>query len=207
LLVDPPLYLITDDDLEARRVVAVVEAACAAGCRFVQLRRRGATGRDLWTMAELLREKTRAAGALLAVNDRGDVALACEANALHLPAAGLSPERARAVVGDAMIVGRSVHSIDEVRALANGPLDYLQFGPIYETASKRRYGPPQGLDGLARVVAAAGPRPIVAVGGIDADRAGEVLVAGARGIAVIGAVMRASDPYAATAALIEALGA
>jgi thiamine-phosphate pyrophosphorylase len=207
LLVDPPLYLITDDRQDAERVVAVVEAACAAGCRFVQLRRPGSSARELWLLAKTLRETTRAAGAMLAVNDRADVALDCDADALHLPAAGLTPERARSLVGSTMRLGRSVHSIDEVRALANAPVDYLQFGPIYETPSKRPFGPPQGIDALARVVAAAGKRPVVAVGGIDVERVPAILSAGARGVAVIGAVVRARDAYAATAALIERLGA
>jgi thiamine-phosphate pyrophosphorylase len=101
-------------------------------------------------------------------------------------------------------VGLSVHSVDEIHA--NAPyVDYFHFGPVFATASKAAYGPPQGLKKLADAVAASAAvqRPLIAVGGIDPVNAQAVIDSGAAGIAVIGAVMRASDPRAAAATLLE----
>lgn len=188
LLPDPPLCLITDESVSGDRLAGLVEGACRAGCRWVQLRLRAATGAHLSWLARRLRLITRACSATLIVHDRADVALACDADGLHLPAAGMTPAAARRLIGSNRLLGRSVHGIEEIRRLKDEPIDYFQFGPVYDTPSKRRYGAPQGISRLADAVAAAGGIPVVAVGGIDSSRVGETLAAGAAGVAVIRAL-------------------
>lgn len=206
----PFLCLVTDDELSADRIVAVVEAACAAGRIVVQLRARNRGGRELFELAQRLRRATAANDSLLVVNDRLDVALAVGADGVHLPASGIPARVARALLdrragsADRLRIGLSVHSVDEIRANAD-PVDYFQFGPVFATPSKLAYGPPQGVAALAEAISAAtdAQRPLVSVGGIDATNACTPIGAGAAGVAVIRAVMRASDPGAATRALLE----
>jgi thiamine-phosphate pyrophosphorylase len=206
----PFLCLVTDDELSAHRIVAVVEAACAAGRIVVQLRRRNCGGRELFELAQRLRRASAANDSLLVVNDRLDVALAVGADGVHLPASGIPARVARALLdrragsADRLRIGLSVHSVDEIRANADD-VDYFQFGPVFATPSKLTYGPPQGMAALAEAVGAATEalRPLVAVGGIDATNACTPIGAGAAGVAVIRAVMHASDPGAATRELLE----
>jgi thiamine-phosphate pyrophosphorylase len=206
----PFLCLVTDDELSADRIVAVVESACAAGRIVVQLRARNRGGRELFVLAQRLRRASAANDSLLVVNDRLDIALAVGADGVHLPASGIPARVARALLdrragsADRLRIGLSVHSVDEIRANAE-LVDYFQFGPVFATPSKLAYGSPQGVAALAEAVGAAtdAQRPLVAVGGIDATNALTPIGAGAAGVAVIRAVMRASDPGAATRALLE----
>ena len=205
MLLGTRLVLITDPRLPAGRVVEIVEAACSAGCRAIQLRRPHDEGGPVYELASRLREITARSSARLIVNDRVDVALAVGADGAHLPTAGLDPIAARALLGTDKLLGVSLHSTGEIEALRKAPVDYVQFGPVYATPSKAEYGAPQGLDGLKAAVGAAGSRPLVAVGGIDANRATDVVRAGASAVAVIGAVVGANDPAAATCELLAAL--
>jgi thiamine-phosphate pyrophosphorylase len=208
----PFLCVVTDDELSADRIVAVVESACAAGRIVVQLRARNRGGRELFELAQRLRRASAANDSLLVVNDRLDIALAVGADGVHLPASGISAGVARALLdrragsADRLRIGLSVHSVDEIRTNAD-PVDCFQFGPVFATPSKLAYGPPQGAAALAKAAGAAtdAQRPLVAVGGIDATNALTPIGAGAAGVAVIRAVMRASDPGAATRALLEAI--
>jgi thiamine-phosphate pyrophosphorylase len=207
------LTVISDDTLPADRVVAIFEVVVRAVPVTVQLRARGWSGLEFHRAAERLREITRLAGSRLVVHDRVDVAIAIRADGVHLPADGIDPRRARALLDardrSTTSLGLSVHSTNEIRA-HGGETDNLQFGPVFETASKRAFGRPQGLDGLRRAVDAAralgarSPR-VIAVGGIEPRNAGAALGAGTDGIAVIGAVMRASDPAAAARDLVATL--
>jgi thiamine-phosphate pyrophosphorylase len=207
------LTIISDDTLPPDRVIAIFEAVASAVPVTVQLRARRWNGLEFHRAAERLREVTRLTGSRLVVHDRVDVAIAVRADGVHLPADGIDPRRVRALLDarnrPSTTLGLSVHSTDEIRALG-GEVDCVQFGPIFETASKRAFGPPQGLDGLHRAVEAAralvvrSPQ-VVAVGGIVSRLAHAVLGEGADGIAVIGAVMRATDPAAAARELVAAL--
>jgi len=197
-LADPFLCIITDEGLDAAAITRIVDLACVATPTVVQLRARTLCGGPMLRLAERLRAATRAHGCDLVVHDRVDVALAADADGVHLPGTGMASARARALVGHERRLGRSVHSIEEIdREKAIGAVDYLQFGPVFETPSKAAYGPPQGLARLDQAVRRAAPLPVVAVGGIAAGNAARVLGAGARGLAVISAVMRAADPRAA----------
>ena len=197
----------TDETLAPDALDAVVRSACDAGPVVVQLRAKGMGGAAFLRAARRLLVITRPSGSLLSVNDRIDVALAAGADAVHLPAAGMSSERARRLAGGGVLLGRSVHSLDEIdRERESGTVDYVQFGPVFATPSKAAFGPAQGPDQLARAVERARPLAVVAVGGIDATNAEGVMRTGVAGVSVIRAVMRAEDPAAATRTLIRVLG-
>jgi thiamine-phosphate pyrophosphorylase len=212
LLARPFLCVITDDDLSDDLIVATVTSACASAPLVIQLRARNRSGRDLFNLAKRLRDATTAHESLLIVNDRLDIALAVRADGVHLPAAGIPPGIVRELVdrharrGDRLLIGRSVHSVDEIRA-NSAFVDYFQFGPVFATPSKARYGPPQGVSALAGAVAASNDaeRALIGVGGIDATNAGKVVAAGAAGVATIRAVMHASDAGAAALTLLDAI--
>jgi thiamine-phosphate pyrophosphorylase len=151
-----------------------------------------------------LRGPTRRHGARLVINDRADVALAAEADGVQRAHDSL-PVAALRGIGRHLLIGASVHSVDEARAAAEEGADFLVFGPVYDTPSKRAYGPPQGLDALRRVAGEV-TRPVLAIGGITAARVREVLGAGAAGVAVISAILAADRPGDATRAFLDALG-
>jgi len=183
----------------------VVEACLAAGLRGVQLREKDLPVRDLLDLASTLRESTRRHAARLIVNDRADVALAAEADGVQRTHESLPVAALRAVGGARFLIGASVHSLADARVAAEEGADFLVFGPVYDTPSKRAYGPPQGLEALRRVVAEV-TRPVLAIGGITPARAREVLAAGAAGVGVISAILAAERPGDATRAFLDALG-
>jgi thiamine-phosphate pyrophosphorylase len=206
------LTLITDDALTPERTLEAVEKACHAVPLTVQLRAREWSGRAFHAAAERLREATRRAGCRFVVHDRIDVAAAVAADGVHLPSTGIAPRRARELMdarfGVRAELGVSVHSESEIAALA-GVADYVHFGPVFATASKERFGPPQGMASLsnaaARVRVLGSTMRLIGVGGITAANARLVIDGGADGIAVMGAVMRAADPASAARAIADAL--
>ena len=144
---------------------------------------------------------------LFVVNDRFDLALALEADAVHVGQTDLAPERVRAVAGAKLAIGRSTHDDAELERALREPADYVAFGPVFGTTSKETGHAARGLERLAAAAARVAPRPLVAIGGIDADNIGQVLAAGARGAAVLSAVAGAADPAAAARRLVRALEA
>jgi thiamine-phosphate pyrophosphorylase len=186
-------------------LTAVVEACLEAGLRAVQLREKDLAPRELFSLATSLREPTRRHRARLLVNDRADVALAAEADGVQRAHDSLPVAVLREVGGPRFLIGASVHSVAEAKAAAHEGADFLVFGPVYDTPSKRGYGPPQGLDALGRVAGEV-PSPVLAIGGITAGRVREVLAAGAAGVAVISAILAAERPADATRAFLDALG-
>jgi thiamine-phosphate pyrophosphorylase len=199
------LYLITDRAAAPRPPADVVEECLAAGLRAVQLREKDLETRDLLALADTLREATQRHGARLIVNDRADVALAAGADGVQRTHASLPVSALRGIAPAGFLVGASVHSEAEARDAAGQGADFIVFGPVYDTASKRRYGPPQGLAALEAVTHAV-DRPVLAVGGLTPERVPEVLAAGAAGVAVIGAIYAAARPEEATKAFLDALG-
>jgi thiamine-phosphate pyrophosphorylase len=142
---------------------------------------------------------------LFFVNDRFDLALLAEADGVHLGQEDLAPAALPESARARLAIGRSTHTLDEVRAAAREPVDYVAFGPVFGTASKDSPYPARGLALLAEAARLAAPRPLLAIGGIDAARAASLRAAGAAGAAVISAVADADDPVAATRALVAAL--
>jgi thiamine-phosphate pyrophosphorylase len=199
------LYLITDRAAAPRPPADVVEECLAAGLRAVQLREKDLETRDLLALADTLREATQRHGARLIVNDRADVALAAGADGVQRTHASLPVSALREIAPAGFLVGASVHSEAEARDAAGQGADFIVFGPVYDTASKRRYGLPQGLAALETVIRAV-DRPVLAVGGLTPERVPEVLAAGAAGVAVIGAIYAAARPAEATKAFLDALG-
>ena len=198
----PCLTLITDRRLcERLSLEEAVARAVGGGINVVQLREKDLAAAELVPLADHLRAITRDK-ALLIVNSHLDVALLCGADGVHLPEKGPSVAATRRLAGDGLIIGRSVHSAEEAVKAEEEGADYVQVGAIFPTRSHP--GPPAG-PGLVESVAARVTIPIVAVGGITARNVGEVMQAGARGAAVISAILGSPSPGAAARRLAEAM--
>ncbi len=187
-----------------RDIVEIVARALEGGVGAVQLREKEMPGRPLLELAEALRRVTAEAGAKLLVNDRADVALAAGADGVHLGTASYGPAAARRLLGPTALVGCSTHSLRELREVQEGGADFVTFGPVFDTPSKRRYGPPLGLAALAEACRTA-TVPVFAIGGVGVRNAGDVLRAGARGIALISEIAAADNPAEAARSLREAV--
>lgn len=204
---DFDLYVITDrQQTKGRSLREVVAAALRGGARAFQLREKDLGPRDLYPLALDLRALTRAYGARLLINDRIDVALAVEADGVHLTTASLPAAAARRLLGPDRLIGVSTHNLPEARAAAQEGADFLVFGPVFFTPSKAPYGAPVGLD-LLQAVRTVVTLPILAIGGIKKANLDQVMEAGADGIAVISAVIAADDPTTASGELLRALEA
>jgi thiamine-phosphate pyrophosphorylase len=202
------LHVIADDDPRWRwSPLEQAQAACDGGAAAVQLRAKHATDREALAWGERIREATRRAGVWFVMNDRFDLALLLEADAVHVGQEDVPPARVRACAGAQLAIGRSTHDDAELaRALAE-PVDYVAFGPVFGTTTKQTGHAAQGLERLAAAAARVAPRPLVAIGGIDGDNVGRVRAAGAGGAAVLSAVAAAADPAAAARRLVRALEA
>jgi len=206
------VYLVTEESLSAgRRSEDIAEAALEAGVRVVQVREKDGSARRAFEIARALRRLTRRYDALLIVNDRVDIALAVDADGVHLGQEDLPIVEARRLLGDAALVGLSITDAVQLAAPDAALADCLGVGAIFPTGSKADATP----TGLALLTAArasvagsarpGGAGPIVAIGGITAENAGRVVLAGADVVAVISAITAAPDPAAAAAALLRAI--
>jgi thiamine-phosphate pyrophosphorylase len=199
----PCLTLITDRRLCRRLSLAeAVARAVAGGVNVVQLREKDLTAAQLVPLADRLRAITEGK-ALLIVNSRLDVALLCAADGVHLPEKGPSVAATRRLAGDGFIIGRSVHSVEEAVKAQEEGADYVQVGLIFPTRSHPGLSP--AGPALLKSVAARVSIPIVAVGGITAANVGQVMQAGAKGAAVISAILDSPSPAAAARRLAEAM--
>jgi thiamine-phosphate pyrophosphorylase len=205
-LVELRLLLVTDrHQTRGRELVGVVRACLDAGLPAVQVREKDLEARELAPVCRALREPTRERGALLIVNDRADVALAVGADGVQRTATSLSVADLRTVADKRLLIGASVHSLDEARAAEDDGADWVVFGPVYDTPSKRMFGAPQGLHALERVSAAM-RIPVIAIGGITVERVRPVRATGAAGVAVISAILDTDSPAEATRQFIATLG-
>ena len=200
------LIVITDRVLAAPRSVAdIVAEALQAGARAVQLREKRQTPRTVLPLARRLRADTRQAGALFFVNDRIDLALAVDADGVHLGPDDLPVRAARRVAPSGFLIGYSADNADIARAAVRDGADYIGCGTLYPTATKPDAGEVVGIRGLRRVVRAV-DAPVVGIGGVTPDRAPAVIGAGAAGCAAVGAVMAARNPAAAARDFLRAAG-
>jgi thiamine-phosphate pyrophosphorylase len=191
-LPEPPLLLITDRRQVRRSLVEVVAAALTSGCRWVSVREKDLPDSEQITLARMLAPMVWRHGGKLSLHGTPELAQAVKADGVHLPA-GSDPQAARKLLGADKLVGVSIHSVDEAEVIDPASVDYAIAGPAFETESKPGYGPEIGRKGLAEIASAARV-PVLAIGGLNVNRAAEVLAAGPLGIAVMGGVMRAADP-------------
>jgi thiamine-phosphate pyrophosphorylase len=198
----PPLLVISDRHQARRPLEEVAEAVFAGGCRWFSLREKDLPAEDRRALLAALLAMGRRCGAVVTAHEDIEAVLAVHADGVHLPSGG-SPEAARSRLPRALI-GASAHSADEAAALLGVGADYVTVSPVFLTASKPGYGPALGVEGLARIVAQA-PGPVIALGGITPANAGLCLSAGARGIAVMGEIMRAADPQAIVERILRAM--
>ncbi len=195
------LHVLTDHHWsQGRDLLTIATAALAGGATVIQLRNKSASTRTLLAEGMALRTLTRKHGALLIVNDRIDVALAVDADGAHVGQDDMPATLARRLLGRQRILGVSATTLAEAEEARMAGADYLGIGPIFSTMAKADAGQPVGSDLIASIAQQC-PLPLVAIGGINAENAANVLAAGATGIAVITAVVAAEDIAGATARL------
>jgi thiamine-phosphate pyrophosphorylase len=166
-------------------ILRLVRAAVDAGIGLLQIREKSLPARVLYELTCQAAEITRGSKTRLLVNDRADIARAAGADGVHLTAHSLPADVVRGICGPEFLIGVSTHSLDEVRAARDKGADFVVFGPVFETESKRSFGAPQGLDKLRQVADELGEFPVLAIGGISLENAGACFEAGASGVAGI----------------------
>lgn len=204
MLLPSPLYVVLDREVaRGRALPELLDAVLAGGCRLVQLRDKARSMAELLPLARELRARCRAAQARFIVNDRADLALAVEADGLHVGQDDLPASAARRLLRPGMTLGVSTHDEAQARQAVADGADYVAVGSMFPTGSKIAFqlvGP-----ALLQRVRPQVPVPLIAIGGITEANVGEVIRAGADAVAVISAVCAAPDPAAATARFLEAI--
>jgi thiamine-phosphate pyrophosphorylase len=202
---NPTLYVVLDRTAaRGRDLDSLLAAVIDGGCRMVQLREKEWPSGRLLPLARRLRDRCRSAGVTFIVNDRVDVAVAVEADGVHVGQDDLPARLARSFLTEGMVLGVSTHDIEQARAARDDGADYVAVGSMFPTATKPDFqlvGPAllRKLRGEIRV-------PLVGIGGITHDNVADVVRAGADGVAVISAVCAAPDPGAATRRFLELIG-
>lgn len=199
------VYVITDPHAPLP-VMEQMRAAAQGGAWAVQLRDKQMADAAFCDLARAGMALLAPLGVKLFVNDRIGVALAAGVDGLHIGQSDGEPEAVRARIGPHMLLGLSIETLAQCRAMPQRGVTYIGAGPVRATATKPDHAAPIGMAGL-REIAAAAPCPTIAIGGIGADDAAAVRAAGAVGMAVVSAVTRAADPCAATRDLVTAWGA
>jgi thiamine-phosphate pyrophosphorylase len=198
---DYTLYLVTDTGLSRGRPrVEVVEAALRGGVTVVQYREKSASTRWMIEEARELRQLCKATGVPFIVNDRIDVALAVDADGVHVGQDDMPAALARRLIGRGRILGVSAGNAEEARKAAEDGADYVGASPIFATPTKPDAPRPMGVEGL-RLLARAVSIPVVAIGGMNAENAAAIIAAGAAGVAVVSAIVAADDVQAAARAI------
>jgi thiamine-phosphate pyrophosphorylase len=202
-LPDPPLLLVTDRAQARRSLQEIVAAALAGGCRWVSLREKNLPEDEQIVLARMLLPMARKSGARLMLHGEAALANMAGVDGVHLPS-GSDAAAARALMGPGKLIGVSIHTVTEAGAIDPHAADYALAGPAFETPSKPGYGPEIGRRGLGEIARACRV-PVLAIGGMNPVRVGEVMAAGCAGVAVMGGVMRAPDPAVEVGALIATL--
>jgi thiamine-phosphate pyrophosphorylase len=203
--VDFRLYLVTDRrQVSHGTLLSALAQFIASGGRAIQLRERDLNTREQLELIRAVERLSQAAETKLFINDRVDLTAIGKADGVHLRETSLPVPAARRIVGSDRLIGVSVHSEDGVAQAEAQGADFAVLGPIYETPSKREYGPPLGLHILERACRRV-RIPVFAIGGMSASRAAEVRAAGAFGLAVISYILSAPDVGAATRELLSAV--
>jgi thiamine-phosphate pyrophosphorylase len=204
--VNPSLYVVLDRAASrGRQLEEILCAAVAGGCRMVQLREKEWPSGRLLPLATRLRDQSRQAGVTFIVNDRVDLAVAVDADGVHLGQDDLPAPVARSLLRPGMLLGVSTHSMEQAQAAQAAGADYVAVGSMFATATKPDFelvGP-----SLIRALRPQIRVPLVGIGGITPDNVSEVIAAGADGVAVISAVCGAADPTAASRRFVERIEA
>ncbi len=199
------LLLVTDrTQTGGRSLPSLIRQAVSAGLPAVQLRERDLSTGELLSLAQEIQSITTLHAVPLVVNDRVDLMMALNLDGVHLRANSLPVSVVRRLIGPDRLIGISTHSVEEVQRANHDAADYIIFGPIFDTPSKRSFGSPLGLDALADVCRNS-MVPIFAIGGITCERVRDVRRAGAHGVAVIGALLTCADIGAAVREFSDAL--
>lgn len=190
----PIIYLITSGATTAHTtpaseeftsVLELVETAVASRIDLLQIREKKISARVLYELAIKAAEFTRGSATKLLINDRADIAAAAGADGVHLTTSSLSTDVVRRAFGERMLIGVSTHSLEEASTARRHGADFVVFGPVFDTASKREYGAPLGLEKLRTVSREMAPFPVIAVGGVAINNVADCVRAGAQGIAAI----------------------
>jgi len=202
---DLSLYLVTDRPLSLGRDMGwIVEEAVKGGVTMVQLREKDCSTREFIELAVRLKQTLAPFNVPLIINDRLDVALAADADGLHIGQNDIPYALARELLGRKKIIGISVENLEQVHEANNLDIDYIGISPVFSTATKTDTSAPFGLEGIQQVMDIT-RHPAVAIGGINTDNATGVMQAGAHGIAVVSAICSANNPKEAAAALKKKL--
>lgn len=191
----PSLYAILDQQLMKTPVVKCAKDLAEAGVELIQYRAKELSPRAYFATCSSLAEALANVNARLIINDRPDIAAMVGAGGVHVGQDDLTPDDARRICGSGRWVGVSTHNLEQVRAAAHAPVDYIALGPIFPTATKKKPDPVVGTS-LIREARKLTQKPIVAIGGITLERAPEVFAAGANSVAVIRDLLDAQDPVA-----------
>ncbi len=201
--IDFNLYLITDrKQAHGRDLSDVIEDALKGGVKAVQLREKGLSGNPLFELAKGLRAVTKRYNAKLFINDRVDIAIAVDADGVHLGQTSFSAVDARKLLGSKKLIGVSTHSVKEARNAQKHGADFITFGPVFYTKSKARYGEPLGIERLKEVVKAVNI-PVFAIGGIKLKNIKDAMAAAVNGVSMISEVIKAKNPKVMVRNLLE----
>ena len=201
--IDYSVYLVTDRGLSrGRSTLEILQGAVRGGVTCVQLREKNCPIRDFIEQANSIKAYLRAHDIPLIINDRLDVAQAVGADGVHLGQSDMPLNVAREILKDSIIIGISAESLGDAIEAEKGGADYIGVSPIYATPTKTDTAPPLGLEGL-REIRNAVRIPLVGIGGLTKDNAGEVIKHGADGVAVVSAIVSADDPELATKELLK----
>jgi thiamine-phosphate pyrophosphorylase len=200
------LHVLTDTELQSRfSHLELARLAIEGGADTIQLRQKSGLIREMIEIAQDIKKLCAQTGVPFIVNDRIDVAIASEADGVHLGQDDFPIPLARKLMGKNAIIGGSAVTLKDAQKCLDEGADYVGFGPVYPTSSKPDASSPTGIELMKQAIAMI-PLPFIAIGGIDEKNAEEVMQAGAYGIAVISAVCCQSDPKHATRRLLKALG-
>lgn len=200
---DLKLYLVTDRDLAGERDIAdIVRQAVEGGVTMVQLREKKISTREFIALALRLKETLKPYGVPLVINDRVDVALASDADGVHIGQSDMPYGMARAILGPSKIIGLSVENFEQIEDANTLDVDYIGVSPVFATPTKTDTAEPFGLEGLKKAVEMS-VHPTVAIGGMNEHTAADVMACGTDGIAVVSAIVCAPDPKESSKNLLQ----
>ena len=189
----PTIYPITDTRISGISHAEQIERLAAGGATLIQLREKHASPAEFFDAAEKAMNVALKRGVKIIINDRVDIALALQADGVHLGQDDLSPREARTLLSESAIIGYSTHSVEQAIEAIKLPIDYIAIGPAFETTTKLNPDAVVGMDGLRRMRNAIGKFPLVAIGGINLANLRSVFDAGADSAAIIGALLSDTD--------------